>query len=48
MNPEIAQEYGELKIRLAKKYRNNREEYTDKKTDFIKRITEKAKNEKVK
>jgi len=43
MNPDIAKEYEELKIRLAKEYRNDREEYTEKKTDFIKRITEQAK-----
>jgi GrpB-like predicted nucleotidyltransferase (UPF0157 family) len=46
LHPEIAREYGELKIRLAGEYRNNREAYTEKKTDFIKRITEKAKQEK--
>ncbi len=39
-HPEIAQKYGELKIQLSKVYKNDREEYTNKKTDFIKRITD--------
>jgi GrpB-like predicted nucleotidyltransferase (UPF0157 family) len=37
-HPEIAREYGDLKIRLAEEYRNDRETYTEKKTDFIRRI----------
>jgi len=48
LHPEIASEYGELKARLSVKYKNNREEYTDKKTDFIKRITKIARKEKLK
>ena len=43
-HPEIASEYAELKKDLAKEYRNDREGYTDAKTDFIKRITEIAKS----
>lgn len=35
---EIAQEYEVLKQELADKYRNNREAYTDSKTDFITKI----------
>ncbi len=35
-NPEKAREYGNLKMRLADKYRNDREKYTDNKTNFIK------------
>jgi GrpB-like predicted nucleotidyltransferase (UPF0157 family) len=42
-NPAIAQEYADLKVRLSKEFKNDREEYTAQKTDFIKRITEKAK-----
>jgi len=45
-NPKIAQEYSALKLQLAKEYKNNRELYTDKKTEFIKRITELARKEK--
>lgn len=43
-NPEVASAYAELKKDLAIKYRNDREGYTDAKTDFIKRITEIAKS----
>jgi GrpB-like predicted nucleotidyltransferase (UPF0157 family) len=39
MNPGTAEEYGELKVRLAGKYRNDRDGYTEAKTEFIKRIT---------
>ena len=39
LHPETVREYGELKLRLAAEFRNNREGYTEKKTDFIKRIT---------
>ncbi len=44
-HPKIAIEYGNLKKELAKKYRNNREAYTDAKTDFVKRISDKARKE---
>jgi GrpB-like predicted nucleotidyltransferase (UPF0157 family) len=47
-HPDIAKEYGELKVQLSKKYRNDREEYTDKKTEFIKRVTDIAKRTKPK
>ena len=39
LHPETVREYGDLKLRLAAEFRNNREVYTEKKTDFIKRIT---------
>jgi GrpB-like predicted nucleotidyltransferase (UPF0157 family) len=42
-NPAIEQEYSDLKVRLSNEFKNNREEYTAQKSDFIKRITEKAK-----
>ncbi len=42
-HPEIAREYGELKIRLATEFRHDRITYTKAKADFINRITEAAK-----
>ncbi len=41
--PELAKEYEELKLRLWKKYEHNRDAYTNAKTEFIKKYTEKAK-----
>jgi GrpB-like predicted nucleotidyltransferase (UPF0157 family) len=38
-HPEIADEYGKLKLELQKKYEHDRDGYTDAKTGFIKRIT---------
>ncbi len=38
-HPETATNYGILKQELAKKYRHNREAYTDAKTEFIRKIT---------
>ena len=43
-NPEIAGEYGELKRKLSVKYKNDREKYTDGKSDFIARIMKIARN----
>ncbi|WP_425447013.1 GrpB family protein [Dethiothermospora halolimnae] len=40
LNPSIALEYAELKKGLAKKYKHDREAYTESKGEFIKRITE--------
>ncbi|MFH0760852.1 MAG: GrpB family protein [Bacteroidota bacterium] len=45
-HPDIAKEYGNLKVQLSEEYRNDRDGYTDKKTDFIKRITGIARTEK--
>ena len=42
-HPESAKEYAALKIKLAGIYRNDREAYTDGKTEFINRITALAK-----
>lgn len=42
VHPEIADEYGQLKIELQKKYEHDRDGHTNAKTDFIKRITELA------
>jgi GrpB-like predicted nucleotidyltransferase (UPF0157 family) len=38
-HPDAAEKYGQLKIKLKKKYEYDRDAYTDAKTDFIKRIT---------
>lgn len=37
-HPEVATEYGELKVQLAQQYRDNRAAYTDAKTDFVMRV----------
>ncbi|WP_070000989.1 GrpB family protein [Cellulosilyticum sp. I15G10I2] len=42
---EVAAEYGRLKLSLWKKYENNRDGYTDAKTEFITNFTEKARRE---
>ncbi len=42
-NTEKAIEYENLKIKLAKKYKFNREKYTNGKTKFVKKITKEAK-----
>lgn len=42
-NTGVAKEYEKLKLELWKKYEHNRDAYTDSKTDFIKKHTEKAK-----
>ena len=34
-DPELAQRYAELKLRLAKRYRYDREAYTEGKSDFV-------------
>lgn len=44
-NPKIAQEYSELKLRLSTYYINDREKYTNGKTEFITRITKIARIE---
>ncbi len=41
-HPEIADEYGKLKLELKRKYEHDRDGYTCAKTDFIKRITKLA------
>lgn len=42
---EIASEYEEMKLKLWKEYEFNRDGYTNAKTDFIQKYTEKAKLE---
>lgn len=46
VHPEAAKEYEELKLRLSEQYRNDREEYTNQKSDFIKRVTQVARSSK--
>ena len=41
--PETAREYEKLKYHLAELHRNDREAYTDAKTDFVREVIEKAK-----
>ena len=42
---DIADEYGKLKLSLLKKYKHNRDGYTEQKTQFIQEYTEKARKE---
>jgi GrpB-like predicted nucleotidyltransferase (UPF0157 family) len=44
-HPDIAKEYMDVKINLSKKFPNDRVEYTKGKTEFIVRITQKAKKQ---
>ncbi|HOJ79068.1 MAG TPA: GrpB family protein [Bacillota bacterium] len=41
-HPDIAQAYGELKLKLQKEHQFDREAYTEGKTDFVRNITAKA------
>jgi len=45
VHPEAAQEYDQLKRRLAEEYRTRREAYTDAKTEFVRSIEAKARAE---
>lgn len=44
-HPETAREYEALKLSLEEPYRHDRDGYTEAKTDFISKVTEKAKKE---
>lgn len=44
-HPEFKQDYTDLKLDLAKKFKDDRNEYTNKKSDFIKQIISLAKVE---
>lgn len=44
-HPEVAEEYGKLKMKLGKVYEHDRDGYTEAKRDFILEITEKARAE---
>lgn len=42
-HPDVASEYEEMKLKLWKKYEHNRDGYTNAKTEFVQKYTEKAK-----
>lgn len=42
---DVAKEYGKLKLSLMEKYKHNRDGYTEAKSDFILKYTEKAKED---
>ena len=42
---DAADEYAVLKVKLAEKFRNDREAYTDAKLDFVEKINKMARNE---
>ena len=44
-HPDTAKVYGELKVKLQKLYEHDRDGYTDAKTDFIRKITNRAKEQ---
>ncbi|WP_332698186.1 GrpB family protein [Halalkalibacter lacteus] len=43
MNPSVANEYQQLKVKLAETYKHDREAYTENKTEFISKMTKLAK-----
>jgi len=43
-HPDVAHQYGELKLELMKKYKHHRDNYTDGKSDFINKYTDVAKH----
>ncbi|MCF6409743.1 GrpB family protein [Pseudalkalibacillus salsuginis] len=45
-HPDLVQEYGEIKKKLAKSYGKTMEEYTRSKTDFIQKVVDAARTEK--
>ena len=45
-NPDIAKEYEKLKLGLWKTFEHNRDEYTNQKTEFVRKYTEIAKEQK--
>ncbi|MFX4261478.1 GrpB family protein [Pelotomaculum propionicicum] len=44
-HPDVADEYGKLKLELKNRFEFDRDAYTDAKTDFIKKATRLAKEE---
>lgn len=44
-HPEVANEYGELKIKLKEHYEYDRDAYTDAKGDFVRKYSERAREE---
>jgi len=45
LNPEAAQEYGKLKLKLKECFEHDRDEYTNAKTEFVKKYSELARRE---
>jgi len=45
VHPEVAREYGELKIQLQKLFEHDRDGYTVAKTEFIRKVTGRARTE---
>ena len=45
LHPEVCQEYTQLKLDLEKMYKNHRDNYTNGKTEFVKKHTELARKE---
>lgn len=43
--PDVARQYGDLKLQLKKKFKHNRDEYTNEKSDFVIKYTQKARKE---
>jgi GrpB-like predicted nucleotidyltransferase (UPF0157 family) len=46
-NPDTAHDYVNLKQRLSVEFKNDREKYTDGKTDFIKKVTQRARKKEI-
>lgn len=44
-HPEIADEYGKLKLSIWKEFEHNRDGYTEAKTQFISKVVDKARSE---
>ena len=44
-NPDIAKDYEKLKLGLWKKFEHNRDEYTNQKTEFVRKYTEISKEQ---
>ena len=44
-NPDVAKEYEKLKLSLWKQFEHNRDEYTNQKTEFVRKYTELAKEQ---
>ncbi|MBU5362109.1 GrpB family protein [Enterococcus raffinosus] len=43
--PEVARQYEELKLALKEKYEHNRDAYTDEKSEFVQKYSQKAREE---
>ncbi|MDR3060393.1 MAG: GrpB family protein [Prevotella sp.] len=44
-HPDVAREYGILKLKLQEIYKHDRDGYTQAKSDFIKEVTNRARKE---